>query len=159
MRNRVRICLAAVGLMAWILGSYGQETMRPITADNLQYDNEGPYQLFDRPHKKQGLDTLLSRGRVSPRNCWRKKAIRPLSDLGQRADYLSRDEYTGAEIWRLTNFPSGVVRHAYSGIPAWNANGHFIQIRIPTRATILLDQESCTLTFRRVFLAEDLKTR
>src|ERR1022692_228848 len=94
MRNRIWL-LPIVGSIVWLLVSYAQETMRPVTQDNLQYDNQEPFQLFDRPHKQQGLDTLLARGRVKPeellassrdwRRCSRGAGLNPRSCLRKKA--------------------------------------------------------------------------
>jgi hypothetical protein len=57
---------------------------------------------------------------------------------------IFRDEYTHAEVWRLTNDPQGVNRHDYSAFPAWNANGRWIKISRQGMPTFI-DQETGVL--------------
>lgn len=103
------------------------------------YDGAGPFRLMHR-NDRQGLDTLLSRGRVRPSELLTSDASTGTS-LGQRT--IFRDVVTGAEVWRLTNLPQGVVRHVYSIWPAWNANGRILQVQFsPSGGRAFVDGES-----------------
>ena len=107
-----------------------------------EYDGRGRFRLHNPPLRDQGLKTLLSRGRVKPEGLMTVRTKGSITWASDRT--IFRDSMTGAEVWRLTNLPSGIVRHSYSGVPAWNANGRFIQFVIPTRGSLLFDQENCT---------------
>lgn len=107
-------------------------TIEPVTAQTLRYEGIQPMQVFNRPddRQQQGLETLLSRGRVKPVELLTTEdENNALIWANERT--IFRDEYTGAEVWKLTNSPYGVVRHAYSTILAWNANGSQLLFNTP----------------------------
>ncbi|MCL2640068.1 MAG: hypothetical protein FWD53_04415 [Phycisphaerales bacterium] len=111
----------------------------PVTIDTLQWDGLAPFELFDRPSKNQGLDLLLSRARVWPD----KILLDPETKTRMSGRTVFRDQYTGSEVWRLTNYPYGIVSHGYAGVPAWNANGSLIGLGWRARGGLLFDQQSC----------------
>jgi hypothetical protein len=109
----------------------------PLTGKgDLQYDGAGVFQFFDRPSKNQGLITLLSRGRVRDEQ---NLVVSKQADGELRASdrVVFFDEYTGAEIWRMTNYTHGVVRHPYTNWPVWSCDGRQIMLESPR---CLIDQ-------------------
>lgn len=120
------------------------EPLEPVTAKTLRYEGTQPVQVFNRPkgHYQQGLETLLSRGRVKPVELLANK------DEKGRTEWVSErtifhDEFTGTEIWKMTNSPYGVVRHEYSTLHAWNANGRKILVNLPFGAAKgMIDQRT-----------------
>ncbi|MCL2648478.1 MAG: fibronectin type III domain-containing protein [Phycisphaerales bacterium] len=112
----------------------------PVTIDTLQWDGLTPFQLFDRPVKNQGLDLLLSRARVAPEEI----LLDPQTKVRLSGTTIFRDQYTGSEVWKLTNYPYGIISHGYSGVPAWNANGQFIALGRKFNGGLLYDQQACT---------------
>ncbi|MCL2639650.1 MAG: hypothetical protein FWD53_02280, partial [Phycisphaerales bacterium] len=91
-----------------------QKALVPTTIDSIQYDGQGPWLFLDRPIKWQGLDTLMSRGRVRLSELLLTDKLpegMPPARFGVTASVrtIFRDLYTGAEVWRLTNLTSGGV--------------------------------------------------
>ncbi|KPL01463.1 MAG: hypothetical protein AMK75_04810 [Planctomycetes bacterium SM23_65] len=142
------MCALAVPLLVATLATVQASELKTIPNWVREYDGRGRFRLYDPPLKDQGLKTLLSRGRVKPEERMTVSTKGGVTWASDRT--IFRDSLTGAEVWRLTNIPSGVIRHSYSGVPAWNANGRFIQFNILYRAGWLFDQEKCTLRQARV---------
>ncbi|MCL2645491.1 MAG: fibronectin type III domain-containing protein [Phycisphaerales bacterium] len=127
----------------------GPKALVPTTIDSLQFDGQWPWLFLDRPMKDQGLETLVSRGRVRPYELLVTKtppAGFPVGTDGALASVrtIFRDLYTGAEIWRMTNLTNGVVSHATN--EPWNANGRLIRVFDRGGTPLLFDQETCTMT-------------
>ncbi|MCL2646373.1 MAG: fibronectin type III domain-containing protein [Phycisphaerales bacterium] len=115
-----------------------KKALVPTTLDSIQYDGQGPWLFLDRPIKGQGLDTLVSRGRVRQSELVTMDhppaALPPMHDgVTGNVRTIFRDLYTGAEVWRLTDYINGSV-----GQGGWNPNGRFIR-----HGDFLMEQESC----------------
>ncbi|MCL2641506.1 MAG: hypothetical protein FWD53_11720, partial [Phycisphaerales bacterium] len=117
--------------------------------DSMQYDGLDRWEFHDRANKGQGLDTLVSRGRVRPYDLLVTKEVPEGFPVGREGAIGStrtifRDLYTGAEIWKLTNHTNGIIQHA--GNDPWNANGRLIRIGDGGGSSFLIDQETLVTT-------------
>ncbi|MCL2641407.1 MAG: hypothetical protein FWD53_11210, partial [Phycisphaerales bacterium] len=139
---------AAAGAVVVAQPAADQKALVPTTIDSIQFDGQWPWLFLDRPIKDQGLDAINQRGRVRPIELLKTGkdfSILPEAKGGVTSSVrtIFRDLYTGAEVWRLTNYTTGAVSNAYN-IP-WNANGRFMRFKVPSNGTFLIDHESSAM--------------